>query len=131
LTTAEAAWQRAARSEDVDRVLRRVHVDDEPVLVARTAEGWPVAVGPICPHQDLPMDGGNIYFDEIDCPNHHYTYDARTGENRYPKRVFPKARADKVQPIRVFKTREEDGWVWFRSTWPAQRGELGGAILTS
>ncbi len=52
------------------------------------------------------MDGGNVYGDEIDCPHHHYTYDAHTGGNRYPKRVFPRARAEQVKPIRAFPTRQ-------------------------
>jgi hypothetical protein len=49
-------------------VLRRVEVAGRPVLVARTGAGEAIAVGPICPHQGLPMDGGNVYGDEIDCP---------------------------------------------------------------
>ncbi len=81
-------------------------------LVARTSAGDAIAVGPICPHQNRPMDGGNVYGDEIDCPHHHYTYDAHSGGNRYPKRVFPRARAEQVKPIRAFLTREEEGWVW-------------------
>ncbi|MGH3951193.1 MAG: hypothetical protein ACRDSE_19100 [Pseudonocardiaceae bacterium] len=30
----------------------------------------------------------------------------------YPKRVFPRARAEQVEPIRAFATEEQDGWVW-------------------
>ncbi|MQA86517.1 MAG: Rieske 2Fe-2S domain-containing protein [Streptosporangiales bacterium] len=106
------SWERAARSEDVGRVLHRVDVGGHPMLVARTADGDAIAVGPICPHQNKPMDGGNVYGDEVDCPNHHYTYDARTGENGYPKRVFPARRAAAVKPITAYRTREADGWVW-------------------
>ena len=51
------------------------------------------------------MDGGGVYGDEIDCPHHYYTYDAHTGDNRYPKRVFPRARAEQVKPIRTFLPR--------------------------
>lgn len=104
-------WFRAIRSEELSSVLQRVEVWGEPVLVARLLDGSPVAVGPICPHQQLPMDGGSVYRDEIDCPNHHYTYDAHTGENRFPKRVFPKERAEQVEPIVVYETSEDDGWL--------------------
>jgi nitrite reductase/ring-hydroxylating ferredoxin subunit len=115
--TPPAGWQRLVTSQEVGRVLERVHVEgDDDVLVARTAEGWPVAVAPIRPHQGRPMDGGHIYGDEIDCPHHHYTYDARTGENRYPKRVFPRERAARIQPIQVFETCEANGWVWLRAS---------------
>ena len=104
-----------ARSDEVGPRLQRVELAGEPVLVARTADGDPVAVEPICPHQERPMDGAAIYGDEIDCPHHHYTYDARTGENRYPKRVFPKQRAATVRSIRAFETRDDGEWVWVRT----------------
>ena len=109
------SWTRVAPSAEVGPMLQRVDVDGTPVLVARTADGDPVAVEPICPHQEKPMDGAAVYGDEIDCPHHHYTYDARTGENRYPKRVFPRERAARVQSIRAFAARDEDGWMWVRA----------------
>jgi vanillate O-demethylase monooxygenase subunit len=105
-------WHQAAPSREVGRVLRRVDVSGRELLLGRTAAGDPVAVDPICPHQNRPMDGANVYGDEIDCPHHHYTYDAYTGENRYPKRIFPRERARLVKPIRTFPTREDQGWVW-------------------
>jgi nitrite reductase/ring-hydroxylating ferredoxin subunit len=108
-------WHKVARSNEVDRRLQRVEVDGEAVLVARTADGDPVAVEVYCPHQHKPMDGAAIYGDEIDCPHHHYTYDARTGENRYPKRVFPRSRAATVQSIRAYETRDDGEWVWVRT----------------
>ncbi|MGH3518867.1 MAG: Rieske (2Fe-2S) protein [Haloechinothrix sp.] len=107
-------WERAAPAQEVGRVLHRYEVRGQPVLLGRTAAGDAIAVGPICPHQGLPMDGGNLFGDEIDCPHHHYTYDAHTGENRYPKRVFPRARAEQVHDIQAYATKEEDGWVWVR-----------------
>jgi nitrite reductase/ring-hydroxylating ferredoxin subunit len=58
------------------------------------------------------MDGADVYGDEIDCPLHHYAYDASTGENRYRKQLFPRARADLVKSIRTFRTRKDQGWVW-------------------
>lgn len=109
------SWERAAESADVGRVLRRVHVGGTPVLLGRTADGDAIAVGTICPHQNKPMDNGNVYGDEVDCPNHHYTYDARTGQNRYPKRVFPRVRAATVKPITAYEARESDGFVWVRT----------------
>lgn len=108
-------WERAARSEEVGRVLRRFDILGQPVLLGRTSAGDAIAVEPICPHQNLPMDGANVFGDEIDCPHHHYTYDAHTGENRYPKRVFPRWRAEQVRSIRAYATREEEGWVWVQA----------------
>jgi nitrite reductase/ring-hydroxylating ferredoxin subunit len=106
-------FERAARSEDVrgPRFLR-VNVRGHPVLLCRLADGTPVAFGAICPHKGNPMDDGVLWGDEVDCPHHHYTYDPRTGENRYPSRVFPADKARAVKGIPVFDVREEDGWVF-------------------
>lgn len=98
-------------SEQVRPTLRRVEVSGEPVLVGRLLDGSAVAVGPICPHQGRPMDGASLY-SEVVCPHHHYTYDARTGENLYPKAVFPPQRAERVEPIVAYEAWDEDGWLW-------------------
>lgn len=106
-------YERVARSDEVARpgfVRREAH--GRPVLLVRLSDGSPVAFGHICPHQGLELDEGVLWEDEVDCPHHHYTYDPRTGENLYPKRVFPARRAAGVRGIPVFETREEDGWVW-------------------
>lgn len=58
------------------------------------------------------MDGANVYGDEVDCPTTTTPTTRGPGENRYPKRVFPWARAGTVRPIVVYPTREESGWVW-------------------
>jgi nitrite reductase/ring-hydroxylating ferredoxin subunit len=81
------------------------------VLLTRLEDGTAVAFGPICPHQSRAMDDGTLWHGEIDCPHHHYTYDPRTGANRYPRRVFPARRASALQGIAVFEVREADGWV--------------------
>jgi nitrite reductase/ring-hydroxylating ferredoxin subunit len=107
-------WERAARSDDVTGVLRRVVVRGRPVLVGRTAGGVAFAVGPLCPHRNRPMDGGSICGDEIECPHHHYTYDARTGVNRFPRQVCPRILAGQVRDLRTYPTAERDGWVWIR-----------------
>jgi nitrite reductase/ring-hydroxylating ferredoxin subunit len=105
-------FERFARSDEVKgpRFIRR-ESDGRAVLLTRLEDGTPVAFGPICPHQSRPMDDGSLWEGEIDCPHHHYTYDPRTGENRFPKRIFPAHRAASVRPIAVFEVREADGWV--------------------
>jgi nitrite reductase/ring-hydroxylating ferredoxin subunit len=107
-------WERAVRGDEVTSVLRRVVVRGRPVLVGRTADGDAVAVAPLCPHRNRPMDGGGICGDEIECPHHHYTYDARTGVNRFPRQVFPRLLAGQVGSLRTYPTLERDGWVWIR-----------------
>lgn len=106
-------FERVARSEEVrgPHFLRR-EAHGHPVLLTRLSDGTAVAFGHICPHQDRALDEGALWEDEIDCPHHHYTYDPRTGDNLYPRRVFPARRAATVRGIPVFDTREADGWVW-------------------
>ena len=106
------SFERAAPSEAVTgpRFLR-VEVRGRPLLITRLAGGEVVAFGPICPHQDNPMDDGSLWEGEIDCPFHHYTYDPGTGANYFPAKVFPRDRAAGVLGIPVFEVKEEDGWV--------------------
>jgi nitrite reductase/ring-hydroxylating ferredoxin subunit len=108
-----AGYERVARSEEVrgPRFLRR-EAHGRPVLLTRLSDGTPVAFGQICPHQGKPMDDGILWSDLVDCPHHHYQYDAHTGENVFPRRVFPRARAAEVRGIPVFEVREEEGWLW-------------------
>ena len=121
-------WERVARSEEVTgpRYVRR-EVRGRPVLLTRLSDGTAVAFGPICPHQSQEMDEGVLWEDEIDCPHHHYTYDPRTGENRYPRRVFPARRAATLRGIPVFETREDDGWVWVGAVRRPDQGDGGDA----
>jgi nitrite reductase/ring-hydroxylating ferredoxin subunit len=45
---------------------------------------------------------------------HHFTYDVRTGENLFPKNVYPASMTHlrrQVIPLRTYRVRVEDGWV--------------------
>lgn len=103
----------AARSDQLEWPrFRRVDVAGEPVLLTRTRAGNPVAFGTICPHQQLPLDDGMLWADEVDCPHHHYTYDPHTGRNLHPRRVFPASKANEIEGIPTYDVREADGWVY-------------------
>ena len=51
----------------------------------------------------------------VDCPRHRFQYDARTGENHFPRNVYPadlpQVRAQ-VRGLPVFPVKLEDGWIW-------------------
>jgi len=108
----DEAFVRVAPSADVTRRLLRVEINRVSVLVTRLSDGTPVALGATCPHRSLPLDEGTLWDDVIDCPHHHYTYDARTGANVYPSNVFPAERAASIRGLPVYRVREEHGWVW-------------------
>lgn len=106
------AFEPVARSEDVrGPSFLRATARGTPVLLSRLSDGTPIAFGTICPHQQRPLDQGSLWEDAVDCPHHHYTYDPRTGENLYPRRVFPAERARRIQGIPTFEVREAGGWV--------------------
>ncbi len=106
------SFERVCRSEEVQAVrFRRVEAGGRTLLVSRLADGTPVAFDQICPHQRNPMDEGSLWEGEIDCPFHHYTYDARTGANCFPSNVFPAEQAEGVLGIAVYEVKEEDGWL--------------------
>lgn len=116
------SFERAARSEEVVRSrFHLVRAHGQPVLLSRLQDGTPVAFGRICAHEQLDLDEGSLWADVIDCPHHHYTYDPRTGENVFPRRVFPAERARQVRGIPVFEVREEEGWILVGPQRPVSR----------
>jgi nitrite reductase/ring-hydroxylating ferredoxin subunit len=105
-------WHRAIKSDSVGSRLVRVEVEGVQLLVGRLIGGEVVAVTPDCPHQGRPMDGGSLYSDMVACPHHQYTYDACTGENRYPKSVWSGERKSNIKGISVYPARDDGDWVW-------------------
>ncbi len=105
-------WHRALPSRSVGTRLVRVELDGTPVLTGRLIGGEPIAVTPVCPHRARPMDGGAVYADVIACPHHQYTYDAYTGQNRFPRNAFPEHMRRHVKDIRTYPARDDGQWVW-------------------
>jgi len=108
-------WQKVLPS-DALRIggLAKVHVGRRPVLLARLEDGTVAAASTVCPHQGEDLSGGMVYMGAIDCPLHHYLYDLRTGENRYPRNVFPADLVGGLRPLPLYPVKEEGGWIWVR-----------------
>jgi 3-phenylpropionate/trans-cinnamate dioxygenase ferredoxin component len=92
--------------------ITKVEVAGRPVLVARLEDGTPAAASPVCPHEAADLSKGTVYMGAVDCPRHHYLYDLRTGENRFPKNVFPADKGAELAPLPLYPVKEEDGWIW-------------------
>jgi 3-phenylpropionate/trans-cinnamate dioxygenase ferredoxin component len=90
----------------------KVFVTGVSVLLVRLEDGTVAAASTVCPHQGEDLSGGMSYMGAIDCPRHHYLYDLRTGENRYPREVFPADLAAGLKPLPLYAVKEEDGWIW-------------------
>jgi nitrite reductase/ring-hydroxylating ferredoxin subunit len=94
--------------------LSRVQVAGRGVLLARLDDGTLAAATVVCPHRGEDLSRGMLFQDAIDCPLHHYLYDLRTGENRYPRNVFPADLAAQLAPLPLYPVKDEDGWIWVR-----------------
>jgi 3-phenylpropionate/trans-cinnamate dioxygenase ferredoxin subunit len=106
-------WQRALDSAALQPgSLAKVVIAGREVLLARLKDGTVTAASPVCPHRGEDLSGGMVYMGAIDCPLHHYLYDLRTGENRYPRNVFPADLAACLAPLPLFPVKEKEGWIW-------------------
>jgi nitrite reductase/ring-hydroxylating ferredoxin subunit len=69
----------------------------------------------ICPHQFNPLEGAILWDHLLECPFHHFQFDVRTGENHYPKNVYPKDMPQlqrQVRRLRTYPVEVKDGDVW-------------------
>jgi len=107
------SWHQALCSLALPRgKVSKVLIDGRQVLLARLDDGSVAAAATACPHQGTDLSEGKLFLDAIDCPLHHYLYDLRTGQNRYPRNVFPADLAAHLAPLRLYPVKEEDGWIY-------------------
>jgi nitrite reductase/ring-hydroxylating ferredoxin subunit len=50
-----------------------------PILIAHLSGGRFVASSAICPHEDVSLEGGDLYGTILTCPGHGYEFDLETG----------------------------------------------------
>jgi nitrite reductase/ring-hydroxylating ferredoxin subunit len=109
------AFRKVARADEVPPGKTRfVCVDESPVVLANL-EGRICALYGRCPHRNNPLEGATLWGPWLDCPWHHFQYDVRTGENYFPKNVFPKdhPRAQaQLGSLKTYAVRVEDGDIW-------------------
>jgi nitrite reductase/ring-hydroxylating ferredoxin subunit len=70
----------------------------------------------LCPHRNNPLEGATLWDHLLDCPFHHFQFDVRTGENYFPKNVYPEdlpLLQSQLQPLRRYpvEVREDQIWV--------------------
>jgi NADPH-dependent 2,4-dienoyl-CoA reductase/sulfur reductase-like enzyme/nitrite reductase/ring-hydroxylating ferredoxin subunit len=80
------------------------HVDDEPVLVARTG-GSLYAIGATCSHYGGPLAHGLLVGTTVRCPWHHACFSLKTGEP---------LRAPALDSVSCFRVEESGGTVFVR-----------------
>ncbi len=98
------------RLDDLPPGGRRVVQVGEKRIVLVNLAGEVYAFSARCPHDGGPLDEGTLWAGEIECPWHHYLYDVRSGENIYPRRVYPADMPElqaALAPLRHFRVRRE------------------------
>lgn len=91
-----------------------VHAGHRLILLANYA-GRIYALHGLCPHQGNPLEGAVLWDHLIDCPFHHFQYDVRTGENYFPRNVYPRDMPQlehQLKPLRTYEVEVRDGAVW-------------------
>ncbi len=68
--------------------IKTVNLQDQNVVLINLGGSY-FAFDARCPHQGGPLAEGTLCEEAIQCPWHHHRYDVRTGQNVYPKNVYP------------------------------------------
>jgi nitrite reductase/ring-hydroxylating ferredoxin subunit len=91
---------------------RMVQVGQYSVLLVNDGGAFYALQG-LCAHQKLPLVGGQVWQGVLDCPWHHFQYDIQTGENLYPRRVYPLDALpylrDQISPLHTYPVQVVDG----------------------
>jgi len=95
-------WEPVAATDEIEvgRV-KVVEAGGRRIALCHTEEGW-YAIDDLCTHDGGPLDQGEIFGHEIECPRHGARFDIRTGR---PTRL------PAVRPVRSYPTRVRDGVV--------------------
>ena len=91
-----------------------VRAGDTPVILANY-QGQIHALHGICPHQGNPLQGAVLWENFIDCPFHHFQFDVQTGENHFPRNVYPgdmPRLEPQTRPLERYPVEVRNGDVW-------------------
>ncbi len=109
------ALLRAGRVEEVPPGRTLFVQLGEKALILGNWEGRIYALDGICPHRNRPLEGASLWEHLLDCPWHHFQFDVRTGENYYPRNVYPRDVEElerQVRPLRTYPVVLREGEIW-------------------
>ncbi|MFT6582579.1 MAG: phenylpropionate dioxygenase-like ring-hydroxylating dioxygenase large terminal subunit [Alphaproteobacteria bacterium] len=85
---------------------------DEPLLIARGADGAPFALRDICPHRGIPLSDGVFDGHEVECCYHGWKFDRRGCCTEIPSLTEDQhLNLDRIQ-TRSYPCREVQGNIW-------------------
>ncbi len=93
---------------------RFVRAGNVPVILANY-QGEIHAFHGLCPHRHNPLEGAVLWDYLLDCPFHHFQFDVRSGDNYFPKSVYPEDMPrlqSQVRPLRRYPVELREGEVW-------------------
>lgn len=108
-------FQRLAQLDDIPTGRTKYLVIETTPLILANWSGTIYALEGLCPHQKNPLEGATLWDNLLDCPFHHFQYDVRTGENYYPKNVYPRdypRLQEQLNPLKTYPVQVRDGAVW-------------------
>jgi len=103
---------RVASTQDIPPDQCRLFFVGEKAVVIAHQGGRFFAVDGVCPHKGFELEGATLWEGVIECPWHHYQYDLRTGQNRVPSDIYPRALAERIEPIRTYPVEVRESEIW-------------------
>lgn len=104
----EEASHRFVKMADVEEVppgkLKAVDLAGQRLILINLGEEYR-AFSARCPHGDGPLEEGTLFQGVLECPWHHWRFDVATGENVYPRNVFPSERQGEIRPLEAYPVR--------------------------
>jgi vanillate O-demethylase monooxygenase subunit len=116
------AWYAAAWDHEVGRDLRPVRVADQPVVLYRRADGHAVALADACWHRLVPLSGGRLRGDDVECGYHGIRFDSdgRAAYMPAQQTVNPSA------CVRAYPVAERHRFAWI---WPGDPAKADPALV--
>lgn len=109
------AFVKLLRAEAIPHGRTRFVCSGETPIILANYQGRIHALHGLCPHKNNPLEGAVLWDNLLDCPFHHFQFDVRTGENYFPRNVYPKDMPhleEQVRPLRTYAVEVRDGDVW-------------------
>lgn len=106
------ALRRVARAEEIPPgQVRHFEIDGVAVVVAHWNDRFYALAG-ICPHQNLPLQGARLWDRWLTCPWHNYQYDVASGENHFPRCVYPADLQERARPLVSYRVERRGEEIW-------------------
>ncbi len=103
---------RVARTEDVPTGQTRFFcIDGRPLMIAHWSDRF-FALAGLCPHKGFELHGAILWDHLITCPWHQFQYDIRTGENHFPKNVYPGGLEQDPKPLETYRVEVKESEIW-------------------